>query len=259
MREGYAQLHRIVHADMENVEILGVPVHNVDMEGALESIRAFVEEGSPHLVVTLGTEMIMAARRNPSFASLVRKAHLVVPDTAGVVWAARTSGVPMKERVAGFDLLLRLAPRAVERKWSLYLLGAGEGVADKAAGALTQQFPGLQIAGCRNGYFSDDGEVIEDIRSKAPHILLVALGSPRQEQWFWDNREKLGVPVGIGLGGSFDVLAGDLRRAPVWMRRLCLEWMYRLLQEPRRIGRMTALPHFMILHLLSLLTRPPKA
>jgi len=240
---------------MQSVEILGVPVHNIDMNGAAEAICAFVDDGSPHLVITLGTEMIMAARRSVSFRELAAKAHLVVPDTAGVVWAVRASGVPMKERVAGLDLVLHLAPLAVEREWRLYLLGAREGVAERAAGALSAKFPGLVVAGWHHGYFSDDAAVIEDIRAKAPHILLVALGSPRQEQWYWDNRKKLGVPVGMGVGGSFDVLAGELRRAPAWMQRLSLEWLYRLVQEPSRLGRMMALPHFMLLHTLWLLAR----
>lgn len=237
---------------MEDVEILGIRVHNIDMDGAVEALERFVAERAPRLVVTLGTEMIMAARKDRAFRDLVRQAHLVVPDTAGVVWASRARGFPMKERVAGIDLLFRMAPRAVEKGWKLYLLGAREGVAERAAAALGEKFPGLVIAGCHHGYFRDDGPVIADIREKAPDVLLVALGSPRQERWFWENREALRVPVGMGVGGSFDVLAGELRRAPQWMRRLSIEWLYRLFQEPSRLGRMLALPHFMLLSTLAL-------
>lgn len=229
---------------MESLQILGVRVDRVNLEQALGVMEDFISSGHPHLVVTLGTEMVMAARRDPGLTALINGAELVVPDTVGILWAAKRQGTPLPQRLAGIDLIQALAQRAAHKGWKLYLLGGRPGVAEDAARRLCGLYPGLEVAGVQHGYFDDDAMVVDDIRRASPRILLLALGFPKQEQWFQKHREALGVPLAMGVGGSFDVLAGRVARAPGWMIGLGLEWLYRLLRHPQRAIRMLALPRF---------------
>lgn len=225
--------------------ILGLPLHCVSMNEAVESIASFVASRKPHLVITLGTEMVMNAQTDEAFRAVASSADLLVPDSIGVVWAARRQGVEAV-RVAGIDLLGRLAERGAREGWRFYFLGGQPGVAEEAAASLAERYPGLIVAGCSDGYFKDDGPVVDRVRDAGPDILLAALGSPRQELFCRKHAETLAVPAAIGVGGSFDVLAGRVQRAPALMRRLGLEWMYRLFRQPSRAIRMLALPRFAI-------------
>lgn len=232
----------------DTLEILGVKLHPVTMAEAVERIEGFARsEGRPfRLIVTLGTEMVMRAQEDAEFRALVNGADLVVADGAGLLWAAGRCGYRMPERVAGIDLVGRLADRLAATGGSFFLLGAAPGVAADAARTLQERHPGLRIAGIRDGYFQEDEPVIAEVAASGASVLLTGLGSPRQERWMRVHQDRLGLGAGIGVGGSFDVLSGRKARAPQWMIRLHLEWLYRLLCEPSRIMRMMALPQFML-------------
>jgi len=232
------------------VNILGVPMHCVTMDEAVASVADFIAADSFHLVITLGVEMVMNAQRDARFLAVARKASLLTPDTIGVVWAARRKGHKVN-RVAGIEMLEHLAERGAREGWRFFLLGGKPGIAEEASQALVKRYPGLVVAGTSDGYFKEDAEVILKIRAARADVLLAAMGSPRQETWTFDNGDALGVKVAIGVGGSFDVLAGRSVRAPALMRRFGLEWLYRLYREPSRVGRMLALPHFALKILLS--------
>ncbi len=234
-----------VHPEVQSLEILGVKVHRLTMHEALTRLDALLDENKFHQVVTLGVEMIMHAQQDSEYRELVNRADLVVPDSAGVVWASRRSGYPLAERVPGVELIPQLATLPSGRKPRLFLLGAAPGVAEAAAAALEQRF-GIQVAGTMHGYFQDDQEAIAAVKASGADILLAALGFPRQEKWMQRHGAELGVRAGIGVGGSLDVFAGKVQRAPGWMCSLGLEWFYRLLRQPSRFTRMLAIPRFML-------------
>lgn len=229
--------------------ILGARIHGVTMDEALNRIAAFIEAGSPHQVITLNAEILYRATKEPELMALINRADLVTPDGAGIVWAAGKLGRPVPERVTGIDLLQAVAQKAPEAGWKIFLYGGEPGIAEQAAVNLQKKHPGLMIAGTAHGFIPPEAqeELREQIRIAQPHILLVALGAPRQEFWIRDNLSSLGVPVAIGVGGSFDVIAGKARRAPLWVQKAQLEWLYRLIKEPWRYKRMLALPRFMAL------------
>ena len=231
---------------LEKVEILGVNVNSLTMAEAVETVKNFIEKGERRLIATANAEMIMRATYDVELKTILNAADLVVPDGAGTVWAAGYLGHPMPERVAGYDLsqeLMRLAP---SKKYKLYFFGSAPGIADLAKAKAEKWYPGIDIVGTRNGYFSaeDEQSIIADIKAKRPDILLVALGVPKQEKWLYTHLDELNVPVSIGVGGSFDVMAGVMKRAPLWMQKAKLEWLYRGLKQPSRIGRLMALPKF---------------
>lgn len=224
-------------------------MHCVDMERAIGCIAEFVRERTPRLVITLGSEMVMHARHDRLFRDVACGADLLVPDSIGVVWAARRQGYEVR-RVPGIEMLARLVDRGQQARWRFFFLGGAPGVADEAVAVFKQQYPDIVVAGSHHGYFKDDGPVIEAIRAAEPDILVAALGFPRQEIWCHRHAQALGVPVSIGVGGSLDVLAGRINRAPRWMQRVGLEWLYRLYLQPSRARRMLVLPQFVLRVLL---------
>ncbi|MGQ9666885.1 MAG: WecB/TagA/CpsF family glycosyltransferase [Anaerolineae bacterium] len=228
------------------VFLLGIPVHLVTPEEAIRRLESFVVDGRPHHVVTVNPEFIMTAQRHAKFHRVLNAAHLALPDGIGVVWACRLMGYPLRQRVTGVDTVQAIARLAVRRGWSLFLLGAAPGIAERAAAVLQQANPGLKIAGTYAGSPApaEEEHIAGMIRAASPHFLFVAYGAPQQDLWIARNLERLAVPVAMGVGGTFDFLAGRARRAPVWMQRAGLEWLYRLIQEPRRWRRMLALPRF---------------
>jgi len=230
--------------------ILGVRVHDVTLDEAQNVIEAYIRSGKPHLVVTTNTEFVVQAQQNEVFRTILNSAPLAVPDGHGLVWASPLFGRRLRAHVAGTDLVERLAAVSAQRGYRLFLLGAAEGVASEAAARLMARYPGLHVAGTFAGSpRPEDEEAVRSAISAAGKvdILLVAYGAPAQELWLARNLCSLSIPVGIGVGGVFDYLSGRLRRAPGWMRRLGLEWLYRLLRQPWRWRRQLALPKFVIL------------
>ncbi|MFC0212925.1 WecB/TagA/CpsF family glycosyltransferase [Paenibacillus chartarius] len=218
----------------------------MNMRDTVSYLTDVIERGEPNQVVTANPIILMTGLDNPSYMKMLRDAELVVPDGAGLVWAAGYVGEPVAERVAGYDLMHELMKAGNSRGWKVYLLGAAPGIADAAADKIRAMYPGIQIVGCRDGFFKDeeDEAVIAHVAAAAPHILLVARGANNQDPWIAKYKKRLGVPVMMGVGGSFDVLSGRLKRAPKLFQRLRLEWFYRLLQEPARYKRMLILPKF---------------
>jgi len=228
------------------VQLFGVPVDALDMKTAVSRIEQFIQERRPHQVVTPDSSAIARAQRDAELREILQTADLVTPDGMGVVWMGRILGLGIGERLSGVDLVGQICALAVERNYSVYLLGAREGVAEEAAEALKRNLPGLRIAGTWHGYFSqeEEPEVIARIKRSNPDILLVAFGIPKQEKWIRRHLEELGVPVAIGVGGSLDVISGRVKRAPAWIQKSGLEWLYRTAQHPARLPRLGAVARF---------------
>ncbi len=231
---------------MSRTDVLGVGFDNVTKAEAVERALELIDAREGRYVVTPNPEIVMLAKENPAFKEALAGADIVLPDGAGIIKGAAILGRPMKEKVPGIDFACGVMARLAERGGSVYLFGAKPGVAEAAAETLRTKFPGLVISGTSDGYFSDDGPIIETIKDAAPDFLLVCLGAPKQELWMAKMSGKLPVGLMVGLGGSLDVFAGTVKRAPEAWQKLDLEWLYRLLKEPRRIGRMMKLPLFVI-------------
>ncbi len=236
---------------MQNkVDILGVPIDNVTMDEALEKIGAFASSDAVHMVFTPNPEIVMLARENARLFSILKKASLVVPDGIGVVIASRMQkGTPLKERVAGYDLVQNTMKEAAAKGYKYYFFGSKPGIADEAAKRMRETYPGIQITGTRDGYFKEEDipDIIEDINRSEANIVLVALGAPKQEIWIDSYKHLLKhARVMIGVGGSLDGMAGVVKRAPVAFQKVGLEWFYRLIKQPTRITRMAVLPKFLV-------------
>ena len=234
---------------MQSIEILGVRVDDAIYDDVLALVDAWVASGQPHQIVTLNPEMLVAAHRNPAFRQVLNEADLNVADGVGLLLAACLLGRPLRGRVTGSDGIDLLAAHCARRGYRPYFLGAAPGVADMVAQRLSTAHPGLEVAGAYAGSPEDrdDEEVISRVREAAPDLLLVAYGVPAEEEWIARHRQRLGVPVMMGVGGAFDFVAGVARRAPAWMRRMGLEWLHRLIRQPWRWRRQLALPVFVTL------------
>ena len=233
----------------EIATILGVPVIPYTMDEAVTKLTQDTLQNKRNFVVTANAEIIMIAQDDKEYKTLLSEtADLVLPDGAGTVWAGNYLGYSIPERVAGYDLYLRLLEEAACKKIPVYFFGGKPGIAELAAAEGKRRWPGLNVAGCRNGYFSaeEEPEIIKGINHSGAAMLFAALGAPKQEKWLAKYREELNPCLLMGIGGSFDVLAGKVRRAPKWMQDARLEWFYRLVKQPSRFGRMLALPKFVI-------------
>jgi N-acetylglucosaminyldiphosphoundecaprenol N-acetyl-beta-D-mannosaminyltransferase len=219
--------------------LLGVRVDDVSMDQAVARIAEFVRDGGTHHVVTVNPEFVMTAQQNPAFLHTLQRADLAVADGVGLNFAARWTGQRLRYRVPGIELCERLAALSAASGVRLYLLGAAPGVAEAAAAILDQRFPGVTIAGCFAGspQPTDEPEIHARIAAARPDILLVAYGSPAQDLWIARNQPLLKVPVAIGVGGALDYISGRVVRAPRWLRRLGLEWLFRLIRQPWRWKR----------------------
>lgn len=225
---------------------MGVAIHDVTMAETLALIDRWIAAGGTHQIATINPEFLMKARRDANFRATLRRAALCIPDGIGVLWAARMRGTKLRERVAGSDLVPLLSAEAARRGWRVFYLGAAPGVAEKAAAILAVRYPGLNVAGCYAGSPAPEEEeaIVARVRASRADILFVAYGAPKQDLWLDRNLARTGAAVGIGVGGSFDFIAGVSRRAPRWIQRLGLEWLYRLAREPWRWRRQLALPQF---------------
>jgi len=227
------------------VKILDVGFDNVTLEQAVAEGTRMLESAGADYVATPNPEIIEACRTDAEALKAVNSASLVLPDGIGVVYGAKLLGTPLRERVPGIEFAQKLMERMAGMDKTLYLLGAKPGVAEKAARRLTERYPGLRIVGVHDGYFQEDGPVLEAIRASGADVVFVCLGAPKQELWMYHNAAATGAKLLVGLGGCLDVFSGEVQRAPEGFQKLGLEWLYRLLREPSRIGRVVKLPLFL--------------
>ena len=227
------------------IDILGVAFDNVTMEEAAARAQELIAQPGPHLVVTPNAEIVQQAKQDGEFLALIQGADLVIPDGIGVIYASRILGRPLKGRVPGCDFAERLMEDMARKGQRLFLLGAKPGVAETAAQRLTEKHPGLTVCGTHDGYFKEDGPVADAIRESGADVVFVCLGAPKQEKWIRKNGEATGARLLIGLGGSLDVFAGQVERAPAGWQRLGLEWLYRAIRQPARFKRVAKLPLFL--------------
>lgn len=232
--------------DSERTDILGVGFDSLTMDEAVAEAMERIRARDGGWIVTPNPEIVMLCRENPELQRAVSEARLVIPDGIGVIYGAKILGTPLKAKLPGIDFASALMDALAKASGSVYLLGAKPGIAEKAAETLMKTHPGLHICGTHDGYFDDDAPVAAAIAAEKPDLLLVCLGAPKQELWMQRNAEKLGAGLMIGLGGSLDVFAGVVQRAPEKWQKLGLEWLYRLLKEPKRLGRMMKLPKFLL-------------
>jgi len=228
------------------IDVLGVEFDNVAMDEAVEIAYGLQREKRAAYVVTPNPEIVMCCREDAAAAEAVSGADLTIPDGIGVIYGAKILKTPLKEKVPGCDFVLALLDRMQREGRSVFLFGAKPGVAEQAADNLHNLYPGIRFVGTNDGYFSDDTPIIAKINAAQPDLLLVCLGAPKQQKSMHQNADKLEVGLMIGAGGSLDVYAGTAERAPVGWQKAGLEWLYRLLKDPKRIGRMAVLPKFMI-------------
>ncbi|HZK01824.1 MAG TPA: WecB/TagA/CpsF family glycosyltransferase [Anaerovoracaceae bacterium] len=239
--------------------ILGIPVDMVDMQQAVSKLQKLLEFRSCGLIVTPNSEIVINAGDDLELLEIIRSADLIIPDGIGLVYASRLLGFPLKERVTGIDFLYRAFDVLAINKKSAYFLGGKPGkdnepsVAELAAKEVEKKYPGMVISGCHHGYFNaeEEARIVEEINSSGTDFLCVGLGSPKQEKFIAKYQDQLKVKTAIGVGGSLDVLAGTVKRAPEFYRKHGLEWLYRFMREPVRYKRLAALPKFMIRVLIS--------
>ena len=227
------------------IDVLGVGFDNVTMAEALDTARALLQRPEASYCVTPNAEMAYEALHDESFRAILNEASLVLPDGAGVVLGAKILKTPLKEKVAGIDFAANLLGVLEETGGRLYLLGGKPGIAEQAAENMKKTYPKLCICGTADGYFKDEAPVIARINEARADVVFVCLGAPKQERFMVQHRQELHVHLMAGLGGSLDAFAGTVQRAPAWMIRLNLEWLYRLIREPKRFRRMLRLPKYL--------------
>lgn len=234
--------------EKDKLYILGTTLDRVDYELASKRVETYLQTFDNKVIVTPNAEIIMEARKNPLLQEAINGADLCLPDGIGVVIASRILGNPLTERTTGFDFLLKILSMANKKNLSIFLLGGKLGVAEEAAQKIKQRFEGIRFAGIHHGYFKDAEEeaIVEIINRSEPDILIVAMGAPRQELFMMRNRAKLKFRIAMGVGGSLDVISGNVKRAPVFMQETGLEWLYRLISQPSRFRRVGTLPLFII-------------
>lgn len=219
------------------IEIMGCQIDNLSMEETLQKIETFIQSGKAHQHVVINVDKIVKANKDHELRRIINECALINVDGMPVVWASRLLGKPLKERVAGVDLFEALMQRSAEKAWRIYFLGATEEVVSTVKRCYEHKYPAISIVGYRNGYWSDEQEadVVEHIKIAQADLLFVAISSPKKEQFLSRYQVDMKIPFAMGVGGTFDVAAGKIKRAPVWMQKSGFEWFYRFLQEPRRM------------------------
>lgn len=222
-----------------SIEMFGCRIDALTMSETIDRIEHIIRKGTPSQHVVINAAKAVMVNRDESLRKIVQNCAIVNADGQSVVWAARLLRKPLPERVAGIDLMLELIRLAETKQYMVYFLGAHDETLTKFLEIVIERFPDIQIAGFRNGYFNDEesDSIVQQVRQTKPAMLFVGISSPKKEYWLSENLNALGVPFVMGVGGSFDVLAGKVRRAPVWMQRTGFEWLYRVLQEPRRLWK----------------------
>ena len=226
-------------------DVLGVGFDDLTMEEALSKAEAYLDGRQAAYIVTPNPEIVWECRKDLGLKAIVSEAALVLPDGIGIIYGAKILGRPLMGKLAGYDFAENLMARMAAAGKSVFLFGAKPGVAELAAEKLKTKYSGLVIAGTADGYFKDDGPVVDAINAASPDFLIVGLGAPKQERWMADRRGILSVGLMAGLGGALDGYAGTFQRAPLGWRKANLEWLYRLIKEPKRIKRQIRLPLFL--------------
>ncbi len=226
-------------------ELLGVPISQLSMDQTIEWFEERIQAKKPGLVITADATALVIARENPSFSAVLAKADLITADSAGILWALRRNGVTNPPKVSGVELVDKLTALSAQKGYRLFYLGSAPGVTDVAAERMRLRWPGCNIVGTRHGFFpaTDDEVVAQEIAATQPDILFVAMGMPRQEEFILKTLPIIGA-LGMGVGGSFDVYSGKTKRAPKWMQRAHLEWLWRLALNPTKIAKVKKLPQF---------------
>jgi len=221
------------------IDVMGCFIDNLSMDETLSKIESFIQSGKPHQHGVVNVDKVVKASKDPELRRILNECALVSADGMPVVWASRLLGQSLKERVAGVDLFAALVKRAAVKGWRVFFLGGREEVVSTVVGIYRKMLPRLQIAGYRNGYWKPEEEagVVKHIADSHPHLLFVAISSPQKERFLGRYQAEMKVPFAMGVGGTFDVVAGKVKRAPKWMQEWSLEWFYRFLQEPRRMFR----------------------
>lgn len=241
---------------MDSISIMGVRINNVTMKEVLQEVEEKLEKEERYVIYTPNTEIIMMCQSDNEFLSYMNQSDINIPDGIGLVYASKIKRVPLKEKVAGFDLSMKLLEIADKKGLKLYAVGGNPGVAEIALVNVHKKYPNIKIVGSHHGYFkgahlgnnghAEELLVIDEINAKKPDILFVGFGAKKQEQWIQYNKDKVNAKIIIGNGGTIDVLAGNIKRAPEFYVNLGLEWLYRLVKEPKRITRQIVLPVFMV-------------
>lgn len=236
---------------MKKEQYMGVDVSPLNYDEIIEDIRSRMEAGEQSTIIAVNPEKLIAAEKNPELRNLINNSTYQIPDGVGILLASKLKGGKIHSRVTGVDMMERLIRFAAEENRKVFLYGAKEEVVAEAKNKLEEKYPGLNIVGYENGYVQDQEALVKKINNSGAELLFVAMGSPKQELWIKENKAKLNVKVFQGVGGSFDVFAEKVRRAPKFYRQLGLEWLYRLMKEPKRIKRQMALPKFLFKILLT--------
>jgi len=226
------------------IEILGIKIDNVDMTGAVERAQLYLSQDELKMIFTPNPEMVINATKNEELKEALNNSDMNIPDGNGIVWASKKIKKPLPERVAGFDFIHKLFDLGKNNDIKFYLLGAKPEIVEKAKENLEKQ--GVKIVGFHNGYFKDEQPIIDEINSLDVDVVLVALGAPKQELFIYKNKDKLKAKIAVGVGGSFDVISGEVKRAPKVFIKLKLEWLYRGLTDIKRMRRLMAIPEFML-------------
>ncbi|EPY2289500.1 WecB/TagA/CpsF family glycosyltransferase [Clostridium sporogenes] len=224
---------------MKTVKMFDCNVAALTMEETIQEIECYIKERKPvqHVVINAGKVVLM--ENNEELKTVIQKCPLINADGQSIVWASKILAKPLPERVTGIDLMENLVCLSNEKGYRIYFFGAKEHIVKKVIEKYKDKYPNLQIAGYRNGYFSekDNKDIVEDMKKSKADILFVAFSSPKKEFWLYNNMDKIDIPFCMGVGGSFDVVAGKTKRSPKWMQKIGLEWFYRFMQEPRRMWK----------------------
>lgn len=233
---------------MSICRILGVPFQNITPADAEEKIVHFLSQSGKAMVFTPNPEMVMAAQKDDEFMKILNESAMNIPDGIGIIYGSKFTNNPIKYRVAGYDCVQGVFELIKNTDKTVYFFGGAPGIAERAKDAMEKKHSGLKIVGVADGYFDAEKEkqIIAEINEKKPDLLLVGIGFPKQEKWIYNHMQSLNVKVAVGVGGSFDVMSGNVKRAPKIFIKLGLEWFYRLITQPSRIGRMMVLPLFML-------------
>ena len=245
----------------DTIKIFGVKIDKLTQKQVIEKIKCFLKENQTRAIYTPNTEIVMEAKKDEKLKHIINDGDIIIPDGIGLIYASKIKKKNLPERVTGFDVSCKILEVANEEGYSLFLLGGEEGVAKEASENLTEKYPNIKIAGFQNGFFKgahignpgheDEVQILEKINKSNADILFVGLGAPKQEIWIHENKNKLNCKLIIGNGGTVDILAGRIERAPDIYQKLGLEWLYRLVKDPKRIKRQMVIPLFILTILFS--------